>query len=606
MLLEDLEAGPEGSTIRFIIPSDDREDRAVFVVVRDTPGGEVPELWATDGTPSGTQRIEAPGLELRIETLNFWWTPDYLVFAGHDPSTGTPGVWRTDGTTAGTVELAAELALDTPHPRPTGSGTVVFSARPAGETSLELWVTDGTPAGTRRIRELGLDREDSPRFLVLEELEGTVYYLDAAPDDSAVGLWRTDGTAGGTELVRAPDGTSFRWIDTTETALWLSTRDGDQETEALWISDGTAAGTVEAYDFGSQRESVGLSFVIGLPGGRSLWRVHTQDVSPSLWVTDGTGEGTLHLLDAPRISAIHGPVERIGDRAYLTVDRDQGGRDLWGTDGTPEGTEVVFDGMPGLDSGLSFLLSEAAGRLLLDVERPELGFEPWISDGTTEGTELLADVCPGACSSNAYNWVETGGPVLFTASTTGGNTQLFATDLTTAGTRRITDFAGEVLRPFNLSDGSLGHQLLLGGRFLFTADDGVHGTELWSLTVPDAAPLPPAGPWLRPAEVPGFEIKVRITPPGGAPVTGALEPACIPETACISGALPGRSEVFVRVVGPKPNGRLWPTLVKLTTSQVDVWIRQIATGAIRHYRLEGASPGFDELPGLFDRQGFEP
>jgi len=59
-------------------------------------------------------------------------------------------------------------------------------------------------------------------------------------------------------------------------------------------------------------------------------------------------------------------------------------------------------------------------------------------------------------------------------------------------------------------------------------------------------------------------------------------------------------------VGPKPNGRLWPTLVKFSTSRIEVWIEQLATGELRYYELRGARPGFDELPGLFDRHGFEP
>jgi hypothetical protein len=62
----------------------------------------------------------------------------------------------------------------------------------------------------------------------------------------------------------------------------------------------------------------------------------------------------------------------------------------------------------------------------------------------------------------------------------------------------------------------------------------------------------------------------------------------------------------VRLVGPKPNGKLWPTIVKFTTSTVEVWIEQISTGEKRYYRLEGATRGEDELTGLFDRNGFEP
>jgi hypothetical protein len=118
-------------------------------------------------------------------------------------------------------------------------------------------------------------------------------------------------------------------------------------------------------------------------------------------------------------------------------------------------------------------------------------------------------------------------------------------------------------------------------------------------------PAPP--PELFSPAVPDFGFTVRIGSGSATPaLAGTLEPACIPETVCVSGALAGRSEVFLRVVGPKPNGRLWPTLVKFTTSRVDVWVHQISTGEVRHYRLAGASPGKDELPGLFDRAGFEP
>lgn len=123
----------------------------------------------------------------------------------------------------------------------------------------------------------------------------------------------------------------------------------------------------------------------------------------------------------------------------------------------------------------------------------------------------------------------------------------------------------------------------------------------------EVTPVPPVpdAPPLTSDEIPGFRAWVVITG-GGESVLGGKEAACLPETLCVSGRVPGRSEVFVRVVGPKPNGRLWPTLVKLTTSTVEVWLEQVATGEVEYYRLEGARPGFDELPGLFDREGFVP
>ena len=136
--------------------------------------------------------------------------------------------------------------------------------------------------------------------------------------------------------------------------------------------------------------------------------------------------------------------------------------------------------------------------------------------------------------------------------------------------------------------------------------DGSFEVHLASCQADDLAPPPPEGDWLTSDEVPGFRVKARITAAGGAEQPVRAEAACIPETLCISGALPGRSEVFVRVVGPKPNGKLWPTLVRFSTSTIEVWIEQLSSGEIQYYRLEGASPGSSDLSGLFDRDGFDP
>lgn len=119
------------------------------------------------------------------------------------------------------------------------------------------------------------------------------------------------------------------------------------------------------------------------------------------------------------------------------------------------------------------------------------------------------------------------------------------------------------------------------------------------------APDPPAGAWLETAEIPGFRFKVRVTG-GGGEVPVRQERECIPETLCISGAIPGRSELFLRMVGPKPNGFLWPNVVKFSTSQIEVWVEQLSSGVVNYYLLEGASPGSDELTGFFDRTGFTP
>jgi len=113
------------------------------------------------------------------------------------------------------------------------------------------------------------------------------------------------------------------------------------------------------------------------------------------------------------------------------------------------------------------------------------------------------------------------------------------------------------------------------------------------------------GDFLTSSAFPDFRFRVRIfntTPP----LAGRKESDCIPETLCVSGAIAGRSEVFIRIVGPRPNGYLWPTIVRFTPSRVEVDIQQISTGITKTYVLPAVPPDSDELSGLQDRTGFLP
>lgn len=145
------------------------------------------------------------------------------------------------------------------------------------------------------------------------------------------------------------------------------------------------------------------------------------------------------------------------------------------------------------------------------------------------------------------------------------------------------------------------------GRYALRVD----GVEVASRVLPEEPPPLPPGPFLSAPDLPGFRFKVQIAS-GATPIAGTQEADCIPETVCVSGALPGRSEVFLRVVGPKPNGFLQPTLVKFSTSRIRIWIEQAATGLVRYYELEPVGPlppgagALSILDGLIDRAGFLP
>jgi hypothetical protein len=115
-------------------------------------------------------------------------------------------------------------------------------------------------------------------------------------------------------------------------------------------------------------------------------------------------------------------------------------------------------------------------------------------------------------------------------------------------------------------------------------------------------PLPPPGPWLLSSELPGFEAKVLI----GDATPGALEPDCIAQTLCASGALAGRPELFLKVIGPRPNGFLWAQISRFTPSRVEIWLRRLSTGQVNHYLLEAVPPASEDIPGRQDREAFVP
>lgn len=115
-------------------------------------------------------------------------------------------------------------------------------------------------------------------------------------------------------------------------------------------------------------------------------------------------------------------------------------------------------------------------------------------------------------------------------------------------------------------------------------------------------PDPPATGVITSSQYPGFQFWVRI----GDSRMGTAVADCLPETVCVAGAIPTRAEVFVRIVGPKSNGYLWPNVVKFNTTKTEVWIRQVSTGETRYYLLPALAQDSETLPGLVDKTGFLP
>lgn len=116
------------------------------------------------------------------------------------------------------------------------------------------------------------------------------------------------------------------------------------------------------------------------------------------------------------------------------------------------------------------------------------------------------------------------------------------------------------------------------------------------------APPVPAGSWITVPDLSRYRFKVRIN----GVTTGTQVPGCMPETVCIAGVIPSRTEVLLRVIGPRPNGWMHAQVIKFTVSRVEVWVNDLATGLTRYYELNSVGAESSILPGIVHKEAFVP
>src|SRR5579862_3236717 len=111
-------------------------------------------------------------------------------------------------------------------------------------------------------------------------------------------LWITDGTAAGTYLLDDINPGSNSSAPTSFVALGgevLFAAQGSTNNTELWITDGTAAGTSILTDInpaGSSRPQYPVAI-----GGRAVFVANDGTHGAEMWTTDGTANGTYLLKD---------------------------------------------------------------------------------------------------------------------------------------------------------------------------------------------------------------------------------------------------------------------------------------------------------------------
>jgi ELWxxDGT repeat protein len=113
------------------------------------------DLWATDGTSSGTYKVKTISYNTYINRLEFAVVNQRLYFQSYSSSNLPSQWWSTDGTEQGTYEIKlanSKAKLDFTSAQKFNNKLYLNIYTP--ELGMELWSSDGTTSGTRLVDEV--------------------------------------------------------------------------------------------------------------------------------------------------------------------------------------------------------------------------------------------------------------------------------------------------------------------------------------------------------------------------------------------------------------------------------------------------------------------
>jgi ELWxxDGT repeat protein len=409
--------------------------------------------WSTDGTATGTHSFAFSNLECPPacgnEYLLFQALQERIVFLNVDAAHGLE-LWSSDGTEAGTRRLT-----NMPEGKPAGTvvaaGSSIFFAG-TDRHGNELWVSRN--GETHLVADL---TTSAPGSDLQEPTAAAGRLFFTACDGTNRSLWESGGTpetsaAVPQTAVRCSGGSDGRNLTAAAGHLFFSQQDAGQIAQ-LWSTDGDAP--VQLTHFTSPHDFVGTHFAAEFHG--RLLLPMTVAGHDSLWWSDGTPEGTVQALDLPDLNGTGtGNLRPVGDEVYYS--RYEHGPELWRTDLTAGGTRKLAN----LYTQSAFVRIGSAVLFATDGAL-------WRSDGTPAGA-LQVKALGLAQELTVYQGA------LYFFALDGNGWALWRSDGTTAGTAVLKDFTDLVDTTRSIR---FGLSALAGGLY-FAAADGVHGRELWT------------------------------------------------------------------------------------------------------------------------------
>jgi trimeric autotransporter adhesin len=425
ILVKDICPGQRGSIdTRFSHPAA-YEGKVYFAA--DDCGAYGNELWVSDGTLGGTQVF-----------ADLTYGP-----AGSPNSEGPRGFVIADGTLYFSASSSTRGQLFR-------TGDTSGSLLPTGQTGMplfalgeSLYFADENGCGLKRINNRTLQVFPLRNICIYTSpstmAQGNSTYFVASDAINGRELWVTNGTVAGTVMVKdinpGPSGSEPNQLTiNNQGVLFFSANDGAHGSE-LWRSDGTAAGTTLVTDL--RPGSVGSGPDELLSFNSDIYFIAGSGATYGLWRSNGAAAGTTAIVtQTARIREL----TSVGTVLFfITYDNASTANALFRHDTTTANTVLMKSQLNILDRSLvSF-----SNGVIFYAATPEAGAEPWFSDGTTAGTRQLMDINPahnGGVFPTSLN-VLAGQLVFFgNPGTASSRYALYGSDGSTNGTQQLTAF----------------------------------------------------------------------------------------------------------------------------------------------------------------------
>jgi ELWxxDGT repeat protein len=383
-----------------------------------TPGVQ---LYRTDGTAAGTFTLPAPG---GIDATSFFEFNGRAVFIAADVNGTNLRLMISDGTVPGTRVVPTTTSL---YPlalsAATRFGESVFFVAARDNTSLGnyLYRFDGT-------RLLPVMRLFTGQGVATLYTAGQWLFIQRSgigpdlPEDGT--LWQSDGTAAGTVRVRKADSDADPRFDVcfagASTLLAVAPTDpANPDDLELWAVDADGVARL-LRDVRPGPAGSDISFLANA-GPYTYFTADDGTNGRELWRTDGTTAGTRIVRDL----AIGGASIEIlsfsvaNDRLYFTVADGRGGSALYRTDGTYSRT-VRLTPATAAALGMQVRSLTPMGDRMLFVYRASGSdaWDWWLADASsTAATELTTLSVPPSVAGGVATLI---GQNLYLSSSQGG------------------------------------------------------------------------------------------------------------------------------------------------------------------------------------------